>query len=236
MLRLFLLTVALGVVSACSPYRAIHKTNEQFKLLCESVAAGATAAPATTTNETDAAKLKPKLIAAGMQITVNVAEDTSLNRTYSVLPGCALEFAAVGRITVCGLTTDEVAGKIREVLERDFFQKATVTVFIESALSTPERPGAGSGVVYIVGDVNRPGPLLLPQTEVFTVAKAIIAAGGFTQFAKSSSVQVVRYCEDGKKYDTFLDVDRIMKKAEFERDIPLRANDWIVVGQKFISF
>jgi len=143
-----------------------------------------------------------------------------------------VELSAVGRIAACGLTTDELAAKIREQLERDFFQKATVSVFIESVLSS-ERPG---GVVYLIGDVNRPGPLLLPRDEEFTLTKAIIAAGGFTQFASSSSVRVLRYCEDGKKYDTFVNVDRIMKNGEFERDIPLRANDWVIVGQKVISF
>lgn len=220
----------MAMFSGCSPYGAIHKTPEEFMKLCESVAASVAAA--ASTNETDLANLKPRLIAPGMQITVNVAEDASLKRTYVVPPGCALDFAAAGRISVCGLTTDEVAAKIRTPLERDYFQKATVSVFIESATSA-EHPG---GVVYLIGDINRPGPLLLPREQMFTLTKAIIAAGGFTQFAKSSSVRVLRYCEDGKKYDTFVNVSRIMKKGEFERDVPLRPNDWVIVGQKLVSF
>lgn len=229
MWKLLTLAVILGLAQACSQYGAIHKTHDEFIRLCDSVTAKAKAAG---TNETDTANLKQRLIAPGMQITVNVAEDATLKRTYIVPPGCALDIAAAGRMEVCGLTTEELAAKIRVPLERDFFQQANVTVFIESA-TNPDRPG---GVVYLIGDVNRPGPLLLPAEQVFTLTKAIIAAGGFSQFAKSSAVRVLRYCEDGKKYDTFVNVERIMQKGEFELDIPLQPNDWVIVTQKIISF
>src|SRR5438876_781556 len=119
-MRIFPYLIALCALG-CSKYGAIHKSPEQFMKLCE----GATM-PAT--NDVDAASLKPHLIAPGMQIVINVAEDASLKRAYIVPPGCTLDFAAVGRIAVCGLTPDELAAKIREPLERDYFQKATVTV------------------------------------------------------------------------------------------------------------
>jgi protein involved in polysaccharide export with SLBB domain len=155
-----------------------------------------------------------------------------MKRAYIVPPGCSLEFAGAGRIPVCGLTTNELSDKIREPLERDYFKKATVSVEIEDAI----RQGQPGGVVYLIGSIARPGPLLLPRDQVFTLTKAIIAAGGFTQFSKSSAVRVLRYCDDGKKYDTYVNVARIMAKGEFERDIPLQPNDWVIVGQKFISF
>src|SRR5947207_12306997 len=184
--------------------------------MCDAVAT-------TETNQTDTASLRPRLIAPGMQIAVTVAEDASLNRAYLVPPGCALEFPAVGRLQVCGLTMEELANKIREGLEKDYFQKATVSVSFESTGAADRPAGAGGGcVVYLIGDINRPGPLLLPPNENFTLTKAIIAAGNFTQFAKSTSVRVVRYCEDGKKYETYVNVKQIMDRGEFERDVPLR--------------
>jgi polysaccharide export outer membrane protein len=194
--------------------------------------AKAAAGEAASTNAADQASLKPRLISPGMQFGVTVAEDASLNRIYQVPPGCTVEIAGAGRVNVCGLTSDELAQKIREPLERDYFQKATVSVSIESSLAV-EKAG---GVVYVIGDVNRPGPLLLPKDEVFTVTKVIIAAGGFTQFAKSGAVRLIRYGDDGRKYETTIDVARIMKAGEFENDVPVVANDWIIVPQKFISF
>src|SRR5437867_7522254 len=102
MRRLILVFMVLVTAGGCSPYGAVHKKPQDFAKLCESVAPGA--AETAGTNETDTANLKPRLIAPGMQITVNVTEDASLKRTYIVSPGCALDVAAAGRISVCGLT------------------------------------------------------------------------------------------------------------------------------------
>lgn len=216
-------------MAGCSQYAAIRKSNEEFIRLCESVMPGVRA---VQTNDVDTAKLQPRLISPGMQISVAVTEDPSLTRTYLVPPGCMLDLAGAGRLDVCGLTTDELATKVREPLERDYFQKATVTVSIES-VTTVEHAG---GVVYLIGEINRPGPLLLPRDQTFTLTKAVIAAGGFTQFGKGNSVRVLRYCEDGKKYETYVNVERIMSKGEFERDVPLRPNDWVLVTRKIVSF
>ena len=92
------------------------------------------------------------------------------------------------------------------------------------------------GGVPVIGNVNRPGPLLLPKDERFTVTKAIIAAGNFATFANGGKVQLIRYNEAGKKYITYVDVDRIMKRGEFEKDISVQNGDWIIVPEKLINF
>ena len=186
-----------------------------------------------STNET--ASLQPRLISPGMVLTVTVEEDRSLNRQYTVPPSGIVDFAAVGNINVVGLTADEVADKSRIALERDFFQKAHVAVTIESAASSGGGTGAGC-VIYVLGAINRPGPLLLPQNEAFTIAKAIIAAGNFTQFGNGSKVRLIRYDENGRKFETRVNVTRILKVGEFENDVPLQCNDWIIVPEKIISF
>ena len=200
----------------------------------------------TNSNSVEVTNTQQNVISIGMQVSVTVGEDASLNRTYQVVPNCILDIAAVGRIKVCGLTTDELTAKIKAVLERDYFTHATVTVAIESLqatssssvsanLSTAGNPNFG-GIIYILGEVGRPGPMQLPATEEFTLAKAIIAAGGFTAFSRGDHVRVIRYCGTGRKYETFVNVARIMKHGEFEDDLPLRANDWVIVPQKVISF
>ena len=208
----------------------------------------------TTTNVATPAELvlKPRLIMPGTVLTVTVAEDRSLNRQYQVPLNGQVEFAGTGRLNVLGLLAEEVAKKIREPLERDFFQKATVEVAIESpALASPGSggvslgaggpsmgggPGSAGGVVYVLGGVNRPGPLMLPPNEVFTVTKVIIAAGSFTMFGDGSAVRLIRYDENGHKYETRINVARIMKEGMFEDDVPVQSGDWIIVGEKIVSF
>jgi len=190
-----------------------------------------TAYSSAGTNATTATNSKPRVIVPGVTISVTVDEDRSLNRAYLVPTSGAIDYPPLGRIVVEGLTPDEVAQKIRESLEKDYFQKATVTVAVEAVPL-----GAGGGVIYVIGNVNRPGPLLLPKDERFTVTKAIIAAGNFATFANGGKVQLIRYNEAGRKSITYVDVDRIMKRGEFEKDISVQNGDWIIVPEKLINF
>ncbi len=48
----------------------------------------------------------------------------------------------------------------------------------------------------------------------------------------AAKVQLIRYNEAGKKYVTYVDVDRIMKRGEFEKDIQVQNGDWIIVPEK----
>ena len=203
------------------------------------------------TNAPAEVAIRPRLVVPGTVLTVTVAEDRSLNRQYMVPLTGQVEFAGTGRINVLGLTAEEVAKKIREPLERDFFQKATVEVTAESptvgavsntggvvTASGGAGGGAnpGGGVVYVLGSVNRPGPLMLPPNEVFTVTKVIIAAGNFSTFAKGNAVRLIRYDETGRKFETRVNVARIMREGLFEDDVPVQSGDWIIVGEKLISF
>jgi polysaccharide export outer membrane protein len=175
------------------------------------------------------ANLKPRLMTAGMVISVAVEEDRSLSRQFVVPNSGALDYPPLGRLEVAGLTTDELAQRIKTQLERDYFNTATVRVAVESATT-------GGGVIYVLGSVNRPGPLLLPADESFTVTKVIIAAGNLSTFGNGAKVRLIRYGESGKKYETQVNVARIMQRGEFDKDIPVRNGDWIIVPEKLINF
>ena len=224
-LGLFLLAVFLA---GCASDKVVTLRPKEF----EGHFATTVQPAATMTNAAGEVVAKPRLIVPGMQLSVAVDEDASLNRMYTVPPSGVIDFAGAGRINVAGLKPDEVAQKIRAPLEEKFFNKATVSVTIETAVAG----GKGGGVIYVLGAVNRPGPLLLPADEPFTVTKVIIAAGNFSPFAKSTKVRLIRYDEAGKKYQTYINVARIMKAGEFEEDIAVQNGDWIIVDEKLFSF
>ena len=213
--------------AGCQSNQSVHVLSpEKF-----AAATGGEAYSSTETNATTATNAKPRVIVPGVTISVTVDEDHSLNRAYLIPNSGAIDYPPLGRMVVEGLTPDEVAQKIRESLEKDYFQKATVTVAVEAV-----PVGGSGGVIYVIGNVNRPGPLLLPKDEKFTVTKAIIAAGNFATFANGGKVQLIRYNEAGQKYVTYVDVDRIMKRGEFEKDIQVQNGDWIIVPEKLINF
>lgn len=212
------------------------QSNQNVQVLSPEKFAAATSGAAystTDTNATTGTNAKPRVVVPGITISIAVDEDHTLNRAYLVPVSGTIDYPPLGRITVEGLTTDEVAQRIREGLEKDYFQKATVSATIETAL--PGGGGAG-GVIYVIGNVNRPGPLLLPKDERFTVTKAIIAAGNLATFGNGGKVQLIRYDKAGKKFITYINVDRIMKRGEFEKDTQVQDGDWIIVPEKLINF
>jgi protein involved in polysaccharide export with SLBB domain len=180
------------------------------------------------TNELGVVEVRPRVLVPGMVVSIRVEEDRSLNQSFTIPNSGAIEFPGCGRMVVEGLTTEELAQRIKECLERDYFHTATVEASIEAV--------TGGGVVYVIGSVARPGPLALPKEEKFTVTKAIIAVGGCTTFGNCRKVQIIRYDDTGMKYKTVVNVDRIMKRAEFEKDVPLQHGDWIIVPEKMFNF
>lgn len=172
--------------------------------------------------------LKSRLIVPGSQVTILVAEDTSLNKQYLIQPGVPIEYPPLGRIEIEGLTPEELAQIIKQGLEKDYFRTATVEVKVDRNL--------GGGIIYVLGSVWRPGPIALPYNQKFTVLQAIMAAGGVSAFGNEAKIQVIRYGEDGKKYKTIVNLARIKAMAEFENDIPLVGGDWLVVPEKLFNF
>jgi polysaccharide export outer membrane protein len=185
------------------------------------VATGDVAAEGTSTNVPMPTVAKSRVIVPGAVISITVNEDRTLNRAYTVPDSGVVNYPLLGRILVEGRTPKEVAEQIKKALEKDYFPRATVTVTIESA------PGGGTGVIYVIGNVNRPGPVVLPKEGKYTVTRAISAAGDLSAAAAGEKAQLVRYDDAGKKHVTYINVDRIMKGGE--SDIPVQNGDWIIV-------
>ena len=85
----------------------------------------------------------------------------------------------IGTITAAGLSTAELSQRIRET----YVVKKIYTT-LDVAVSVTER------YIYVGGEVQRPGRIV--WTPDLTAAKAIQSAGGFTLYAKETSVNLVR--------------------------------------------
>ena len=97
---------------------------------------------------------------------------------------------------------------------------------------------ANHGRVYLVGAVRTPGPIELLADEKLTVAKAIVRAGGFTDFADRSRVRLTRKDADGKtNMETFIvNVGDVFEKGKVELDLDIRADDLISIPERLIRF
>jgi protein involved in polysaccharide export with SLBB domain len=117
------------------------------------------------------------------------------------------------------------------LLEEKYYYKATVLVGVDILNKT-------RGRVYISGKVKVPGYLDIPSDEVFTVSKAIMRAGGFTEFADKRHVRVTRGRGNsaGQGDIVVIDVGQVLEKGLAGKDLELGPDDRVFVPSKLVSF
>lgn len=82
-------------------------------------------------------------------------------------------------------------------------------------------------VVYVVGEVKKPGGFVLEDREKITLLQALALAEGLTGNASRRSARIIRTAEDGSRTEIPVDIGRILKgKSE---DLPLAANDILFI-------
>jgi protein involved in polysaccharide export with SLBB domain len=82
--------------------------------------------------------------------------------------------------------------------------------------------------VVVLGDVNRPGALLMSPERPMTVLDAIGLAGGQTNRAKLTQVSIIR-AEGTSKKTIVVNVNDILKKRKYENNITLQPFDVVYV-------
>jgi len=103
-------------------------------------------------------------------------------------------------------------------------------------LFIPPSEQAMRGQVYLLGEVTTKGVVNLPMDTTVTLAKTILATGGFSKFANESKVRIQRTAPDGSKQTLVVDVGRILKTGAFEDDVPLENEDVIIVPERILGF
>jgi polysaccharide export outer membrane protein len=84
-----------------------------------------------------------------------------------------------------------------------------------------------AGIVYVAGEVKKPGGFLLDDRDTFTVLEALALAEGTTASAARRSARLIHRSDDGTLSETPVDVGKILNgKAE---DVILTANDVLFI-------
>ena len=167
-------------------------------------------------------------LAAGDRVTYQVLEDGDDPKSLVVSDSGDLEVPYLGPYPAAGKTCKQLADELKVVLEKKYYYQATVIISVDSMVS--------QGVIYLVGAVKSPGPLELPRDEVLTVSKAILRAGGFTDFANQREVRVTRKLQSGTNDVFTVNVSDVLDKGETAEDQTVEAGDLIFVPEKTINF
>ena len=90
------------------------------------------------------------------------------------------------------------------------------------------------GRVLVQGRVTGEGWVNIPPTRDLTVSRAIQVAGGYAASANKSAIIVTRRKSGGRKEVLKVDLERVGKKGEIERDIRLLPGDVVYVPQSVL--
>lgn len=119
------------------------------------------------------------------QIDISVWEEPALSSTVTVRPDGKISLPLIGSVDVAGKTPEEVEVELQERF-RTFLGDPIVVVIVV---------GFNSAQVSVLGEVASPGRYVLDQK--LSVLDVIAAAGGFTSYADTSNVIVLRPDESG---------------------------------------
>jgi protein involved in polysaccharide export with SLBB domain len=113
-----------------------------------------------------------------------------------------------------------------------FLVPVTVPVF-----AVPQKPAPGTSVreptappkriVYVVGEVNRPGGHVLRAGEIVTILKALELSEGLNEAADKGSARIIKRRDDGSVYEIPVDLNRVIQgKAS---DLKLSGGDVLFI-------
>src|SRR5664280_3318132 len=162
------------------------------------------------------------ILAIGDRLSFRIEEDEEESKPLVVTDSGDLEVPYIGRFPAENKTCKQLARELKAALQKDYYYQATVIIAVD--LMTKSR-----GKVYLVGPVRMPGPEDIPSDEVLTLSKAILRAGGFTDFADQHHVKITRQGGTGEidKETLVVDVGQIFDKGKTENDVPLKHGDLI---------
>lgn len=196
----------------------------------QTVTQSAAAATPGSTNSFNMLDDKYRLV-IGDQLSFQIIEDEDDPVHLVVTDSGDLQVPYIGRYPAVGKTCKELALALKVELEKEYYKQATVIIAVDS------KPGS-RGKIYLVGAIRSPGPEDISSDEALTVSKAILRAGGFTEYADEKNVKVTRStgAGPGGEKTIIVNVSRILENGKTEDDLPLQPGDLIFIPDRMIRF
>lgn len=202
------LATALALLALAMP--AAAQTNTDAKPTSQT----SQPAPATATKS---ATSDPNYVIGPQDVLdINVWREPELTRQVPVRPDGKISLPLLNDVQAAGLTPTKLAEDITTSLKK-FVTDPQVTVIV-SVINSQR--------VYILGEVNRAGAY--PLLPGMTVLQALSSSGGFTQFANTKKIYVLR--TEGSKSEKYpFNYKDVIAGRSPDENIVLKAGDTVVV-------
>ena len=165
----------------------------------------------------DATNTSHYLIGPNDILNIYVWKEPDLTQDITVMPDGRITIPLIGEILAQGQTVTSLKEIITERL-KDFVSAPEVTVIIRESQSRR---------IYTIGKLNQPGPYTLAPD--MTVLQALSMAGGFTEWADTKNVLIIRREEGGGETQFRFNYQDYIAGKNLEQNILLEPKDTIVV-------
>lgn len=155
-------------------------------------------------------------IGANDVLNIFVWKEPELTQDVVVMPDGRIIFPMIGEIMAKGKSVTDLKAIIAEKLQ-NYVSNPEVTVMVRQS---------NSRLIYTIGKVTKPGPY--PLAPDMTVLQALSTAGGFTEWAETKFVMVVRRANNKETMYRFNYQDYIAGK-DLGQNILLEPGDTIVI-------
>lgn len=200
----------LALIQSASRLPAIGALVSVFVFLTAAFPASAQTTTAPTSNGLEY-RIGPEDV-----LHISVWKEEDLDRMVLVRPDGGVSFPLAGDIQVSGRTPVEVQDEIRSRLQR-YVPDAEVTVAVETI----------SGyTVFVLGEVEEPGQFTLGR--YVDVVQALTLAGGFTPYASSRNIQILRR-QDGREVTFDFDFRDVSRGRNLKQNIILQSGDVVLI-------
>ena len=179
----------------------------------------------------DALDAKQKL-AVGDTVLFRVLEDQEEPKALVLSDAGELHIPELGLVSAAGKTCKDLAFDVKTRLEQTTYYHATVIIGIQLLNKT-----ISGRRVYLAGQVRTTGPQEIPAGETWTVSRAIMGAGGFTDYADKKQVRLVRGGANGSPGKTYiLNISAVWEKGQTDKDMAVEPEDLIYVPGRAVNF
>jgi polysaccharide export outer membrane protein len=158
----------------------------------------------------------------GDELTVLVHLEPDLDSQVRVQADGSIALPLAGVVSADGRTLDEVRSDVAARLRR-FLVDPQVSVQVTAYARR---------AVHVIGEVNRPGPIAIPDETPLSLLDALSAAGGFTRRADVRSVFIRRRAREGETRIIEKNVGELLSRPG-AHDIDLDDGDTVFVGERW---
>jgi polysaccharide biosynthesis/export protein len=206
--------LSVTMALALSVSAGAQQVAEKAKLVSDKDAK--TEAPASTEPKVEAEPKAEYVVGDGDVLHIDVWQEPEVSQNVTVRPDGNISLPLINEVKVGGMTPLQIQSLVADKL-KSFVNQPKVTVTVTEVHSRK---------AFITGEVTRPGEYPL-NTQV-TVLQLIAQAGGFTPFAKTESVMILRI-DNGKELRLKFKYREVLHGKNTEQNIALLPGDTVVV-------